>query len=240
MRFFDRPGNGKVLDENDGYPKALALDAKGPTDAYGTSYLHYNSVEQERDDRDMWAQPATVCAVHVFASAWKRKCVSDVEKLKKVDEDERLKMKEACSLQIGDLSLYNLDGSDKGDRCALGHASHFAGNCVDVRPYNQNKFTSGAASNGSKTDLDTDRVIEFAKSIGAIDNVKGWSPIWQKDDHYDHFHICFPTHSPPHAAIQAMNANPEKRTVPAAVEIEHNPEVAARIKAGPLKGCYGL
>jgi hypothetical protein len=134
------------------------------------------------------------------------------------------------------MSMSNVQGWARGTKCSLGHASHFAGNCVDIRPVQKDKLIKSKVSGGSPADLQTQRVLDFAKSIGAITNVPGWNPIWQtREDHKDHFHVCFPLATPPHPALAKLP------TVPKALQVGHNSQVAEQIRdGGVLRGCYGI
>jgi len=181
---------------------SLSIDAKGPAGKDGAPlFLHYNGLSAERDGRDTWAEPQTVCATLVYAAEWKARCI----------EKYGVDSAGPCTLQLGDLSMPNKKLNSSG-RCALGHKSHYRGNCIDIRPVSPTKLKSGAVTNSSDpaTVARTKEALDFAVAMG------GTNPIWQSAGHFDHYHVCFPLGKTSDASL------------------------GSAIKNGPLAGCYGL
>jgi hypothetical protein len=180
----------------------LNIDALGPAGDNGKPlFLHYNSPRIERDGRDAWGEPQTICSVLVYAARWKEHCMK-----KYGNEAEG-----PCTLQIGDISLPHRSLST-GGRCALGHRTHFNGNCVDMRPLDPKRLISGQVTRKSNAAAvqRTQEAVDFAVSMGAT------NPIWQSAGHFDHFHVCFPLGNTPDRSLSQA------------------------IHEGPLAGCYAL
>ena len=181
---------------------SLAIDGVGPVGIDGSPiFLHYNSIKDERDGRDAWGEPQSICSIVVFAARWKEHCIKKYG----------AKSTGPCTLQLGDISLPHRERKENG-RCDLGHRSHYNGNCVDVRPVSPKKLIAGEVTKKSDraTVKRTQEALDFAVMMGGV------NPIWQSAHHYDHFHVCFPL------------AKTRDR------------DLDAKIKKGPLAGCYGL
>lgn len=184
-------------------PKDQHIVGKGPN-GYYVHYQEFENVEHS----DLFAKPHTACALYDALKDWKTKCHEILPPSESTDR--------RCTPQIGDMAFVT-PGRTRNGLDPLKHATHYSGECVDVRPFRTDDLWRETwAQRPSKKQIQeqedyyaqydralTEAFIEFLKKRGAgpfffNDDVlsKKLSFLYHVPGHHNHIHVCFGKKSP--------------------------------------------
>ena len=158
-----------------------AVIAKGPDDLW----LHFLGTDALYSD--IWGQPETIESLISIAQIWKERCESD----------PKVRKKESCTPQIGDIAWYNDRLPDP-----LGHRDHYKGSCIDLRLFRHDGSRYESYWNKEDDRSSFSKGYDLRLNNAFIDLLKeqGVNRILFSDPnshaelasrHNDHIHFCF-------------------------------------------------
>lgn len=189
------------------------------------SYTHYGT-EIDPLASDDWGQASTICGIMELSYLWKKHCdqkfrgtgcqlqIGDiafpVQGFVTSNSGKRAKWKKAKKCRskrrhhceattVSNSAETNVSGhSDSGGKDILGHATHYAGTCVDIRPLrNDNELNPVQIRSRDYDRSKTAEFLKLAKAYGATKRYFNDSKLIslglseRMPGHDDHVHICF-------------------------------------------------